>query len=397
MASPSPSPFEIGARVGGAISQGINDRFDTSAIDQILSSANASGDPNAFNDAMGQIISRVSPRNQQQALAILQNRQQQLQQSSPSILDKFANQEIPSNNQKLEEKDSVSISSSNNNQFDPRSLSRSQLDILSASENEQDRRFAAAEIKQRDIAAREMKPFTQADIKRSSKFLEGVDESRQSVGRKFSALSQMEEAFKNRDLGFFSRDNMASFFGRFGKGLVSSEGKLADNAVKEFLISDLERIKGRPNQFIESRILSMMAQVGNTQEANLTVTEAMKSHVLLEKLRIDKADELENQFREQGKPIPGNIASLVDEAMKPESDEIERATAFRMAIIRDNAASESDIRKLANKRAKKDSVLTPRLAEEMIRQTGSAKAGLERAKSLGYIIPTQSEANRYLE
>ncbi len=281
--------------------------------------------------------------------------------------------------------------------FDPAALSRKELDILAASQFEEDRRLAQAELKQREIEQREKKPFVQADIKRSGKFLEEIDESRGAIQRKSAALNQMQGALEEGNLGFFSKDNLAKHLGRFGKGLVSPEGALLENAAKEFLLGDIERLKGRPNQFIEQRILSMMAEIGKSPEANLSVVEAMKMHVDIEKLRLQKADELEEGFRARGEPVPGNISRLVDKAMQDDVERLENRTAFRLRQIQEAALSVSEMDKLAKKKPRKGTVLTPRMAAALKRQHKDAEAAMAAAKKLGYIIPTAEEAQEFMQ
>lgn len=74
-----PSPFELGRSVGENISGGIRGAQERGAIDEILAQANASEDPQAVNNAIGQILRRVSPEKQEAALQILGQKQQQLQ------------------------------------------------------------------------------------------------------------------------------------------------------------------------------------------------------------------------------------------------------------------------------------------------------------------------------
>src|SRR5690606_7320323 len=50
--------------------------------DQILEKANQSGDPNAINDAMQQILTKVSPEKQPMAMQILQNKQKIYQEKA---------------------------------------------------------------------------------------------------------------------------------------------------------------------------------------------------------------------------------------------------------------------------------------------------------------------------
>jgi len=74
------SPFEIAQNVGNAFGKAQQRQSDISAIDEILLKANASGRQEDVNQAMSQILNRVSPERQQGALAILQNKQQMIQQ-----------------------------------------------------------------------------------------------------------------------------------------------------------------------------------------------------------------------------------------------------------------------------------------------------------------------------
>jgi len=74
-----PSPFELGGRIGGGLSSGIRQSAETSAIDQILQQANASGNPEDIQNVMGQILQRVAPERQQLAAQILQQKQAQLE------------------------------------------------------------------------------------------------------------------------------------------------------------------------------------------------------------------------------------------------------------------------------------------------------------------------------
>jgi len=74
-----PSPFELGRSIGGNVAGGIQEGQELGAIDTILQQAAQSNDPNAVNNAMSQIISKVSPQNQGAALQFLQSKQAALQ------------------------------------------------------------------------------------------------------------------------------------------------------------------------------------------------------------------------------------------------------------------------------------------------------------------------------
>jgi len=72
----SPSPYELAKTVSDQIGQAREPIRDRTAMDDILSQA-AQADPNQMDDLIGQIITRVSPQNQQAAYQVLQNKKKQ--------------------------------------------------------------------------------------------------------------------------------------------------------------------------------------------------------------------------------------------------------------------------------------------------------------------------------
>ncbi len=70
----APSPFEVSRGIGNNLAKGYQKVTDENAIDNILSQALSTGSPEAYQDAMGKILSQVSPERQQNAFAFLQNK-----------------------------------------------------------------------------------------------------------------------------------------------------------------------------------------------------------------------------------------------------------------------------------------------------------------------------------
>ena len=77
-----PSPFEMGARIGGNIGGAGHRAMQRSSIDDILQQAQQTGDPTQFNNIMGQILRNVDPENRADVINAVKQRQQQLQQQS---------------------------------------------------------------------------------------------------------------------------------------------------------------------------------------------------------------------------------------------------------------------------------------------------------------------------
>lgn len=68
-----PSPFEMGRLVGGNLAGALSRSKDTSNLNQILSQAYESQGEEGYDNAMKEILLRVSPENQKKGLTVLQN------------------------------------------------------------------------------------------------------------------------------------------------------------------------------------------------------------------------------------------------------------------------------------------------------------------------------------
>lgn len=93
----SPSSFEIGRATGNAFAKGYQGYKDRSAIDEILEKANASGNEGDVDNAMAQILSRVSQEKQAVALGLLQKKKAEIKAKNEKDSQKaaFKNMGIP--------------------------------------------------------------------------------------------------------------------------------------------------------------------------------------------------------------------------------------------------------------------------------------------------------------
>jgi hypothetical protein len=76
----APSPFDVARGISNNFGEAYGQIRDTNAIGQILNQAAQSGNSNDIDNAMNQILQRVSPQNQQRALGILQNQKNSILQ-----------------------------------------------------------------------------------------------------------------------------------------------------------------------------------------------------------------------------------------------------------------------------------------------------------------------------
>lgn len=72
------SPFELARSIGNNLSGAFERVKDQNTIDSILSEISQSGDPQVMNDAIGKILSNVSPERQAPAIQYIQNSMQRI-------------------------------------------------------------------------------------------------------------------------------------------------------------------------------------------------------------------------------------------------------------------------------------------------------------------------------
>lgn len=266
--------------------------------------------------------------------------------------------------------------------------------------------LAKTELQRRDLAQKRgegERKFEQSKFESERKyqselstpFLKKVDESRDAVRQKEGALDLMTNAIEEGNLGFFSKDNFANFLGRFGEGLRTTKGAQLINAQKEFLLSNISRAGARPNQWIEQQIANMLAKTGRSEEANLTVTEALRAETELERKKIQVTDELADQYRKEVGYVPSNIGAMVDKQLKPYAEEVQNRLAYRLREFYETEQGVSKLAKSTNKKVNRGTPLTLVMAREFVKKYKTVDKALENARKLGYTIPSKDEWKRW--
>lgn len=164
--------------------------------------------------------------------------------------------------------------------------------------------------------------FEDRAFKRNEKYLEKLGEAQTSLPKKKLALQQMRAAV---DSGEFSgiRNALADYTGL--DFLKNAPAQTVNSAIKEYLISDLASITGRPNQFIEKQLSLALVNPQFAQEANEMILQGLEGLQKLKEREIEIADELEEKFISQGKEIPRNFQKLVSNKMTKEVEDFEKS------------------------------------------------------------------------
>jgi hypothetical protein len=157
----------------------------------------------------------------------------------------------------------------------------------------------------------EAKAKRHSDI--SQKTLENVEEIARGLPVKESSLDLMENAIANKDLSFWSKDNLAEITGI--EGFRSPEGAIFKTAGKEFFLGNIRRAGARPNQWIEQQIADMMPKIGRSPEANLSVARALENEIELDKERIKLTNQLADELESKLGYVPRDLSSRVNEKL----------------------------------------------------------------------------------
>lgn len=357
--------FLASREIGNNLGQAFKKSRDENAIESILSQAMDTGNPEVIQNSIGKILSQVSPERQGPAIKYLQSeyqnierkkkmiqeqqaaksagydygvppqvaaqqvkdsaKQQRLSQyglggdprsqynlpnaedGTPSQLSGIQGQqpEIPINNPQLAQK------ASPESVF--RRFSDDQLVVLTGAPDREVSEPANAEMKRREedrkIVQKEKEGWTKFGMERAKKVLDKTEEIAQSLPLKETALKMMKEAITSKNLGFWSKDNLAEITGF--EGLRSPEGAIFKTAGKEYFLGNISRAGARPNQWIEQQISDMMQKIGRSTEANLSVSRALENEMDLDKARLRLTEEIFNGLRSQGKDV-GNLGTLLN-------------------------------------------------------------------------------------
>jgi hypothetical protein len=178
--------------------------------------------------------------------------------------------------------------------------------------------IAKAELQRRQEAAKINEKNLSNKIKRdesiSLKAVERAESIAESLPQKRSAQRLMNDAIARKDLSFWSWDNIAELTGM--EGLRSPEGAIFKTAGKEYFLGSIARAGARPNQWIEQQISDMMAKVGRSTEANLSVSRALENELDLDEERVKLTRELSRDLENKLGYIPRDLGEKVDEQLK---------------------------------------------------------------------------------
>jgi len=421
----TPSPFEIARAIGtniGGIGKEIQDK---SAIEEILSGLSGSQNPEQLQQAINQVLTRVSPNRQKTVLESLESRlkgQQDLQKGKQLQEQKFQQQ------QQLLSGILGDLGTAPMTMSGDQPMDATMTEVLDPPERGEPLNLRTRQLKDRLIpdekitqvalinpaVATQMqkqneairkeidreedqkyKRFTdqrQYETQFSKKAEEKVDDLRETLPKKESSLNLARNAAESGEIGFISLNKLADLTGV--DAFRTAKGAQLITASKENLLNNMGRVSARAqNIWFEQRLNSMFPMIGQSMEANLTTQEMLEGELAMDKAYIDEFDRLANEDQESFGFVRKDIARRAQNTVKEKNKEIFDRTTFRMKQIEEQ---EKGVKKLQSEVGKKVPRGTPlTLVMAKLYQKKYGDKAKDKAKADGYTIPTSEQFRMY--
>lgn len=408
------SPYEM-------VSKGLQNSYNSvkqsreqSALDDILAQAMSSNNPDVLQNTLGQILSKVAPDKQQAAFGIVQGKigdikkqqmeARQMESAQQSGYDPYAPDSVkvqqvkdrnkaqrlgqyygnqnPNQSQDLEVN---SLSNEPKNAQIPiaKMTNRDQLINLTGHPDREVSQPAIARLKQLqkddEIKQGQNNALFKSDRSRSDKFKDETDKIAFTIPQKETALNLMDDAVVNKDLSFFTLDNLAELTGI--EGFRSKEGAIFKTAAKEYFLGNLQRAGARPNQWIEQQIQDMLTKIGRSTAANLSVSRTLRNELDIDKERVRITEEISDRLRSEGDLSEGKLGSMVNKELSMYAENKQRELFNDLRAIKAIDENTPQKFKRVDDGGKPSTVMVQALLKQFNNDTEKAR---EEAKKLGY-------------
>lgn len=220
-----------------------------------------------------------------------------------------------------------------------------------------------------------------SDLDRANKFKDKVSTAAETIPQKETALKLMDEAILNKDLGFLTYDNLADITGI--EGLRTPEGALFKTASKEYFLGNISRAGSRPNQWVEQQIQDMMAKIGRSTAANLSVSRALKNELDLDKEKVRLTEEVSDRLRASGDVSEAKLESMVNKDLRSYAEKKQKELFNDLRAIK--AIDDNSPQKFMP--VEKGTPISKVVAQAILKQSGNdPKKAANEATKLGYFF-----------
>jgi len=329
MVSPS---FQIGQQVGNNFGKAFEQVNDQNTIDRIISDALESGDPEAFQDSMGKILSQVSPQNQGNAIKFLEMKTKSIAEKKalqrkqlaytklgldPNLgdalntqilkgqqrqkeIDEIYGPKVPNNNQNMQQPQMMNQENQPNfgenipvnqpqNRFDLSNVSDEELRMRSGSMNSQIAKPAEQELKDRRtdrLLELKNKKYTQderrKDHQESAKYDEKLAHDTEVAKKQIETIKDIEKAIKSGKVQPSSIANIFKDMGKVGnkisEALLSGDEATLIASIPQLLEGWKEIFGVRLSDADLSLLSDKLPSIGKSPEANMAVLKVLKKY-----------------------------------------------------------------------------------------------------------------------
>jgi hypothetical protein len=268
------------------------------------------------------------------------------------------------------------------------SLTDGELVTLQSSPNARMRAIGKAEQERRALQSKESRADRDFSYKRAEPQFKKIDKIRGTLPERESALNEIQGALESGALDGWNQNYVASFFGRLGEGFVTPEGAIFQSSIKEYLLNNIGRVGGRPNQWIEQQISSALPNLGKSAEANRAIASMLLAASRRDRAEVGIFDRIVGEYEDAGMPIPLGLDRLVSKELESFERANQKQLALDLAEIKESKLSDEELRKDLLKKVPRGTPITERKARLLDEKYGAKSKAV--AKKLGYDVDAPS-------
>jgi len=246
-----------------------------------------------------------------------------------------------------------------------------------------EREFNAATAMRKEALGREKFEYEKGTPLRTklAKEQERLDAVRSGIRRKIAAQDEMGRLISSGEISGV----MPWLIDKFGiDPLMKPESAAFKVALKENFLGNIGRVGSRPNQWIETQLMSMAPAIGRSEEANLLALEALKGDTAVDQKEIQLMDELSNKYPDDPEKILKEKNRLLDDFAL----EQQKKTSYNMQSVKEQIQKKNDPRAFNSlRKVTPGTPLTIEKAKVILDAfKGDKQKAINAAKQLGYSI-----------
>lgn len=347
--------FEVARQTGNNLSRAFNQQKDTNAIEDILSSAMQSGNPEVLQNSIGRILSQVSPERQGAAVQYLQNAYQTIKTKeqdnkrreayktaglNPDLPDSINAEKFKQNAKTNRINSVLGVENPNTGRIDPQSDLNNQQTNNQAVQNPQlpanhnlnnDNPFAKfsrgqlnqmAGMPDREISEgskQQLKYLDEQDKinqknkiaqrkelidfhKETQKYDEDLIKNYAIARKQNETIDNIEEAIKSGNIKPSSLANIFKGFGKIGdkisEAIINKDEATLQSSIPQ-LLEGWKEVFGVRLTDADLRLLQdKMPSIGKNKEANLAVTKILRKYADMTTLRGEIARDIKKNNKD---------------------------------------------------------------------------------------------------